>query len=120
MLKTPEDEIAAKVLEVATVLGIAHKLDNKATELSGGEMQRVAIARSLMLQPKVLLADEPTGNLDQKTGQGIMNVLRSLNQDQGLTIVMVTHDQAIAEQADSMLRMAEGRIETKKLARRAS
>ena len=113
-------EFRRRAVDLLETVGLGHRLKHRPRELSGGEMQRVAIARSLMLQPKVLLADEPTGNLDQKTGQGIMNVLRSLNQDQGLTIVMVTHDQAIAEQADSMLRMAEGRIETKKIARRAS
>lgn len=109
-----------RAIELLEVVGLGHRLKHRPCELSGGEMQRVAIARSLMLEPKVLLADEPTGNLDQKTGEGIMSVLRSLNEDQGLTIVMVTHDQAIAEQADSMLRMVEGRVETKKPARRAS
>jgi len=109
-----------RAIELLEVVGLGHRLKHRPCELSGGEMQRVAIARSLMLEPKVLLADEPTGNLDQKTGEGIMSVLRSLNEDQGLTIVMVTHDQAIAEQADNMLRMVEGRVETKKPARRAS
>ena len=98
-------------VELLELVGLGHRLKHRPRELSGGEMQRVAIARSLMLKPKVLLADEPTGNLDQKTGEGIMEVLRNLNEQQGLTIVMVTHDQSIAEQAHSMVRMVEGRVE---------
>lgn len=109
-----------RAIDLLELVGLSHRLKHRPRELSGGEMQRVAIARSLMLEPKILLADEPTGNLDQETGEGIMEVLRSLNQNRGLTIVMVTHDHAIADQADSVLRMAEGRIETMKSARRAS
>lgn len=105
--------------ELLEMVGLGHRLKHRPRELSGGEMQRVAIARSLMQDPKILLADEPTGNLDQKTGQGIMDVLRSLNQERGLTIVMVTHDQAVAETCGTVLRMAEGRIETNQTARRA-
>lgn len=109
-----------RALELLELVGLGHRLKHRPSELSGGEMQRVAIARSLLLEPKVLLADEPTGNLDRKTGEGIMEVLRNLNADQGLTIVMVTHDQNIAEQADSMLRMVEGRVESNQITRRAS
>ena len=75
-------------------------------------MQRAAIARALIADPKVLLADEPTGNLDRKTGEDIMQILRTLNQDQNLTIVMVTHDQTIARQADQTVRLVEGRMES--------
>ena len=105
--------------ELLELVGLGHRLKHRPRELSGGEMQRVAIARSLMLEPKVLLADEPTGNLDRQTGEGIMEILRNLNQTQGLTIVMVTHDQSVAEQSDTILRMAEGRIETNQAVRRA-
>jgi lipoprotein-releasing system ATP-binding protein len=93
------------------LVGLSHRLTHKPRELSGGEMQRTAIARALMADPQVLLADEPTGNLDQQTGREIMSILRTLNTEQNLTIVMVTHDQFIAGQADNIVRLAEGRVE---------
>jgi len=96
--------------ELLRLVGLEHRLKHKPTELSGGEMQRAAIARALVARPQVLLADEPTGNLDQATGQEIMKILRTLNRDQKLTIVMVTHDQAIAAQADRTIRLSDGRI----------
>ena len=74
-------------------------------------MQRTAIARALINQPKVLLADEPTGNLDRAAGQEIIDILRNLNASENLTIVMVTHDEKIAQQADRTVRLVEGRIE---------
>ena len=74
-------------------------------------MQRAAIARALVARPRLLLADEPTGNLDQETGQEIVKILRTLNQEQNLTIVMVTHDPAIAARSDRIVRLAAGRIE---------
>ena len=94
------------------LVGLSHRLQHKPRQLSGGEMQRAAIARALIADPKVLLADEPTGNLDRKTGEDIMQILRTLNQDQNLTIVMVTHDQTIARQADQTVRLVEGRMES--------
>ena len=81
------------------------------SELSGGEMQRAAIARALAGQPSVLLADEPTGNLDAGSGQGVIELLRDLNREHGLTMILVTHDQNIAQQADRVVRLVEGRIE---------
>jgi lipoprotein-releasing system ATP-binding protein len=99
--------------ELLEMVGLSHRLTHKPRELSGGEMQRAAIARALIATPKLLLADEPTGNLDQKTGGEILNLLRKLNQQQGLTVVMVTHDQAIARQADRVVRLVEGRVATK-------
>ena len=94
------------------LVGLGHRLKHRPRELSGGEMQRAAIARALVAGPELLLADEPTGNLDQDTGQEIMRILRTLNRQQKLTIVMVTHDQAIAAQADRIVRLADGRVET--------
>ncbi len=89
-------------------VGLTHRMQHKPRELSGGEMQRAAIARALIAQPQLLLADEPTGNLDRQNGEEIMAILRSLNAEQNLTIVMVTHDNAIACQADRVVRLAEG------------
>ena len=94
-----------------TMVGLSHRLKHTPRELSGGEMQRAAIARALISQPRVLLADEPTGNLDRQTGREIMEILRTLNADQNLTIVMVTHDNALAAQADRTVRLVEGRVE---------
>lgn len=91
---------------------LSHRLTHKPRELSGGEMQRAAIARALITQPEVLLADEPTGNLDRQTGQEILALLRSLNRQQNLTIVMVTHDLTIAQQADRAVRLVEGQVTT--------
>ncbi|MBC8869543.1 MAG: ABC transporter ATP-binding protein [Planctomycetes bacterium] len=92
-------------------VGLAHRLTHKPRELSGGEMQRAAIARSLIADPQVLLADEPTGNLDRQTGHEIMELLQTLNREQNLTIVMVTHDHAIAGLADRTVRLVEGLVE---------
>ena len=92
-------------------VGLSHRLKHRPSELSGGEMQRAAIARALVARPEILLADEPTGNLDAQTGRGIMDLLQSLNEDQNLTIVMVTHDDAIAQQAHRIVRLANGSLE---------
>ena len=97
--------------ELLELVGLGHRLTHKPKELSGGEMQRAAIARALVVQPQLLLADEPTGNLDRTTGQDILSVLRTLNRQRMLTIVMVTHDLSIAEQADRVVRLVEGRVE---------
>jgi lipoprotein-releasing system ATP-binding protein len=92
-------------------VGLGHRLTHRPAELSGGEMQRAAIARALAGNPAVLLADEPTGNLDAGSGQGILELLRDLNRERGLTMIVVTHDPNIAQQADRVVRLAEGRID---------
>jgi lipoprotein-releasing system ATP-binding protein len=97
--------------ELLERVGLGHRLAHRPTELSGGEMQRAAIARALASQPAILLADEPTGNLDAGNGQAVLELLRDLNRERDLTIILVTHDQHIAQQADRVVRLAEGRIE---------
>ncbi len=97
--------------ELLEMVGLGHRLKHKPRELSGGEMQRAAIARALVASPDLLLADEPTGNLDHQTGQEILKTLTALNREKNLTIVMVTHDPSIAERADRVVRLADGRIE---------
>jgi multiple sugar transport system ATP-binding protein len=105
--RVPEAEIQAKVREVARLLHIEAKLDNKATQLSGGQMQRVAIARALVGDPGVLLVDEPTGNLDLTATAEILELLDRLH-DQGRTIVMITHEEDVAEHADRRLVLGDG------------
>jgi lipoprotein-releasing system ATP-binding protein len=97
--------------ELLERVGLGHRLTHLPTELSGGEMQRAAIARALASHPTILLADEPTGNLDAANGQSVLELLRDLNRERDLTIILVTHDQHIAQQADRVVRLAEGRIE---------
>jgi lipoprotein-releasing system ATP-binding protein len=92
-------------------VGLSHRLTHRPAELSGGEMQRAAIARALAGNPTVLLADEPTGNLDAGSGHGVIELLRDLNRERGLTMIVVTHDPQIAQQADRVVRLAEGRVE---------
>lgn len=101
-------EHAAHLLEQ---MGLSHRMKHRPNQLSGGERQRVAIARALMNNPRVLFADEPTGNLDADTGRQIMNVLEKLHQEQGQTIVMVTHDRALAREADRVLVLKDGKLE---------
>jgi lipoprotein-releasing system ATP-binding protein len=100
-----------RATEVLKSLGMDHRLKHRPNQLSGGERQRVAIARALMNNPRVLFADEPTGNLDADTGRQIMSVLEKLHRDSGQTIIMVTHDRTLARQADRVLVLRDGRLE---------
>ena len=99
---------AAELLER---VGLGHRLSHRPRELSGGEMQRAAIARALVNQPRILLADEPTGNLDAETGAGIIRLLRDLNRNDGVTIIMVTHNLDLIAETDRVVRLVEGRVE---------
>lgn len=100
-----------RATQLLELVGLGHRLKHTPRELSGGEMQRAAIARALVNNPQLLLADEPTGNLDHGTGREILDLLCSLNRQQNLTIVMVTHDPAIAQQADRTVRLVDGRVQ---------
>jgi lipoprotein-releasing system ATP-binding protein len=101
-----------RATELLERFGLGERLHHKPRQLSGGEMQRVAIARALVGGPRLLLADEPTGNLDAETGAGILEVLTALNRGEGLSIVLVTHDASIADRADRIVRLAAGRVAT--------
>ena len=91
-------------------VGLGERLHHRPNELSGGQQQRVAIARALVNNPSILLADEPTGNLDSKSGAEIISIFKSLNHDKGLTIVLVTHDPSIADQAQRVIHVKDGQL----------
>ena len=101
---------AAAAVEHLKAVGLAPRVHHLPTQLSGGEQQRVAIARALARSPRVVLADEPTGNLDTKNGEMVIDLLGSLHRDLKITVVLVTHDQWVAERADRVLRLADGRL----------
>lgn len=100
-----------RAVELLERVGLGPRMHHKPRELSGGEMQRAAIARALMCNPRVLLADEPTGNLDEERGQQIVTLLRDLNREEGLTIIMVTHNLDLVAPNDRVVRLVKGRVE---------
>jgi putative ABC transport system ATP-binding protein len=105
---TNREERARKALEA---VGLADRVNHKPTELSGGQQQRVAIARALINDPAILMADEPTGNLDSKSGKEIMELILSLNRERNTTIIVVTHDPGIAAQTQRVIRLIDGKLE---------
>ena len=104
------EKAEAQAKEMLEIVGLGHRLDHKPGELSGGEQQRVALARALVLKPRVLLADEPTGNLDEATGEGIHQLLAELNQRLGIAAIVVTHNPRLAERMPRRLRLTDGLV----------
>jgi len=107
-------EAADRAAEILTKVGLSRRFTHRVGELSGGEQQRVAIARALVMRPKLLLADEPTGNLDMATGEGIVDLLVTLNRAEGLTMVIVTHNQRLARRMSRQMELVDGRIHVEK------
>jgi len=107
--KIKKSERKKRILDVLKVVGLADKVDNLSNQLSGGQIQRVAVARALVMQPSILLADEPTGNLDSKTAKEIMSFLVDLNK-KGNTIILITHEQEIADYARRVVTLKDGAI----------
>ncbi|MEN6592628.1 MAG: ABC transporter ATP-binding protein, partial [Methanobacterium sp.] len=108
--RVKSEEMRRRALELLEAVGLKDKADKNPTKLSGGERQRVAIARALVNHPSIILADEPTGALDSKTGDVILNLLKSLHSKKQVTLVMVTHEPYVAEMADRILHVLDGKI----------
>ena len=105
----PKKEAASRAEAILALVGLQERLTHKPGELSGGEQQRVAVARALVLEPKVLLADEPTGNLDTRTGESVFDLLLELNRIKGVTLVVVTHNLKLAEKLSRQIQLLEGK-----------
>ncbi|MBD0306205.1 MAG: ABC transporter ATP-binding protein [Nitrospiraceae bacterium] len=106
----PARETREEAIALLKDVGLQHRLEHKPGELSGGEQQRVAVARALMQRPDVVLADEPTGNLDTHTGEALFGLMKTLNRDRGVTFVIVTHNEKLSAQADRIIQMEDGLI----------
>jgi putative ABC transport system ATP-binding protein len=106
--RIPAGERVRRAREALEMVGLGDRLNHQPTELSGGQQQRVAIARALINDPSIIMADEPTGNLDSKAGGEVMGILHRLHRERGITVVMVTHDEEIAVQAERIVRLHDG------------
>ncbi|MDD5110794.1 MAG: ABC transporter ATP-binding protein [Patescibacteria group bacterium] len=111
----PEAQWDALTREAITAVGLEHRLRYDVNQLSGGERQRVAVARALVVKPRVIFADEPTGNLDTKSGRAVMDILQHLNEEHEHTIVLITHETSTAEYARRVIRVCDGQIESDRL-----
>lgn len=109
-----EDHWNDMAKKAAEMVGLGHRLEHEPSELSGGEKQRVAIARALVNNPEIIFADEPTGNLDSKSGKNVMSVIQKLNEENGKTIILITHETSTAEHAERIIRLMDGKIESDK------
>jgi putative ABC transport system ATP-binding protein len=107
----PKNERKRKAMELLRLVGIEDIAERKPMEISGGQQQRVAIARAMANEPKILLCDEPTGNLDSKSGRQIMGIIKELNEEKGVTVILVTHDPSMAEFAERIVRLRDGRLQ---------
>ncbi len=107
----PAATTRARVSELAEATGLAHRLEHRIQDISGGERQRVALCRALLNRPRLVLADEPTGALDEATGDTVFALLRALARERGIAVVLATHERRFAEQCDRVLRVRHGRIE---------
>ena len=105
----PTEESASRSEAILALVGLKERFSHKPGELSGGEQQRVAVARALVLEPKVLLADEPTGNLDTKTGESVFDLLQELNRIKGVTLIVVTHNLKLAEKLSRQIQLIDGK-----------
>jgi len=108
--KKTEQSANKRSTELLEMVGLGKRINHFPTELSGGEQQRVAIARALSNNPSIILADEPTGNLDSATGEKILNLFKDLNRQKGVTVILITHDQHVAEETDRIIRLKDGKI----------
>jgi ABC-type lipoprotein export system ATPase subunit len=116
----PRKEWDARIRRCLAAVGLTQWMDHRPYEMSGGQQQRVAIARALAIRPRIILADEPTGDLDSKTGEQILGLLRALVDHEGVTLLMATHDPAAAEFATDLYQMRDGTIASKELRRAAA
>ena len=105
----PKEESISRAEAILTLVGLEERFSHKPGELSGGEQQRVAVARALVLEPKALLADEPTGNLDTKTGESVFDLLQELNRIKGVTLIVVTHNLKLAEKMSRQIQLIDGK-----------
>ena len=114
--KIPEPEWEERARRAIESVELGHRMDHHPSELSGGEKQRVAIARALVTDPEIIFADEPTGNLDSKSGKNVMSIIQRLNEKQGKTIILITHETATAEHAERIIHLTDGKIDSRFLA----